>query len=222
MNIHSVKKLFLLLAALFLLLACVLPGLPSPVGPNPTAVQDTIQTIVVATAGAAQTQTALVLPPASDTPLATLVPSLTPTETLTPTATIIFIIPTFTNTPTATSPATATQSASGAGEGCELVSQSPSNGTTYNSRQRFNVEWRLRNTSNETWDANSLDFFYSGGRDMHDSDILDLPKNVRPDAEVTFRVEMRAPGRADSYTSTWTLGTRNNTLCEVSVRIVVK
>jgi hypothetical protein len=222
MNVHTIKKLFLPISALFLVLACALPGLPSPVASDPTAVRDTIQTIVVATAGAAQTQTAMVLPPPSDTPTATLVPSLTPTETPTPTATIIFIISTFTNTPTATSPATATQSGGDAGEGCELVDQIPDNGTRYDSRQRFNVEWTLRNTSDETWDADSIDFFHSAGRDMHESDILDLPNNVRPGREITLRVEMRAPGNDGTYTSTWTLGTQRETLCRVSVRIVVR
>jgi Ig-like domain from next to BRCA1 gene len=219
MNIHSIKKLFLLLAALFLLLACALPGLQFPVAPNPTAVRDTIQTIVVATAGAAQTQTALVLPPPSDTPTATLEPSLTPTETPTATATIIFIIPTHTYTPTETSLPTATSSI---GSGCELVDQSPANGTVYGSRERFNVVWRLKNTGDQTWRSDSIDFFHSSGRDMHENDIYDLPKNVRTGGEVTFRVEMRAPGKAGTYTSTWTLGTQNDALCEVSVRIVVK
>lgn len=222
MNKHSVKKLLFSLSALFMLLACALPPLPSLVGPDPTAVQDTIQTIVVATAGAAQTQTALALPPPSDTPTVTPLPSLTPTETLTSTATIIFIIPTFTHTPTATSPATATQTGGDAGEGCELVDQVPENGTRYDSRQRFNVEWTVRNTSDETWDSTSLDFFHSAGRDMHESDILDLPNNVRPDREVTFRVAMRAPGNEGTYTSTWTLGTQREALCIVSVRIVVR
>lgn len=219
MNVHSIKKLLFLLSGLFLLLACALPGLPSPVASNPTAVQDTIQTIVVATAGAAQTQTALVLPPPSDTPTATLVPSLTPTETPTATATVIFIIPTHTYTPTATSFPTATQSA---GEGCELVDQTPANGTVYDSRERFNVEWRVRNTGNDTWLASNIDFFHSGGRDMHASDIYDLPKNVRVGGEVTFRVEMRAPANSGTYTSTWTLGTQREEFCRVSVRIVVK
>lgn len=224
MNLNSIKKHLLLISALFLMLACALPGLPSPVATDPTAVRDTIQTIVVATAGAAQTQTAMVLPPPSDTPTATLVPSLTPTETPTPTATIIFIISTFTNTPTATSPPTATSAfaTQGAGSSCELVDQSPDNNTRYDSRERFNVEWTIRNTGSETWQSDSVDFFYSDGRDMHENDILDLPNNVRAGGQITLRVQMRAPGNSGTYTSTWTLGTQRETLCRVSVRIVVR
>jgi len=57
---------------------------------------------------------------------------------------------------------------------------------------------------------------------MHDNDIYDLPKNVRPGGEVTFNVEMRAPGNAGTYTSNWILGTQREPLCTVSVKIVVK
>jgi hypothetical protein len=84
------------------------------------------------------------------------------------------------------------------------------------------VQWRLRNTGSETWQSSSLDFFHSGGRDMHASDIYDLPNNVRPGGEITFRVEMRAPANSGTYTSTWTLGTQREEICLVSVRIVVR
>jgi len=57
---------------------------------------------------------------------------------------------------------------------------------------------------------------------MHDTDILDLPRNVRPDNEITLSVDMRAPGNAGSYTSTWVLASNKNILCTVSVRIIVR
>lgn len=57
---------------------------------------------------------------------------------------------------------------------------------------------------------------------MHASDIYDLPNNVRPGGEITFRVEMRAPANSGTYTSTWTLGTQREEFCLVSVRIVVR
>jgi hypothetical protein len=226
MNIHSVKTSVLLLATLSVLLACALPGLPfpSPVASNPTSDPGSIQTIVVATAGAAQTQTALVLPPPADTSTATLPPSLTPTGTPTATATIIFIIPTKTNTPTATNLPTATGQLPGqsSGTSCELVAQSPANNTAYDSRERFTAEWTIRNTGTEAWQGGSVDFFHSSGRDMHESDILDLPNNVRAGGEVTLKVDMRVPGNSGAYTSTWTLGTQRDALCIVSVTIRVR
>jgi hypothetical protein len=164
MNTPSLKKRILPLITLLFLLACALPVLPSPAAPAPTSNPGLIQTVVVATAGAAQTQTALVLPPPADTATASPVPSLTPSETPTPTATVIFIIPTITYSPTPTSLATATETVGAAGSGCELVSQSPANGTSYASRERFNVDWRVRNTGNQTWLEGNYDFFFSGGR----------------------------------------------------------
>lgn len=216
MNDHVVKKFLLLFVALSFVLACELPILPVPALSNPTLAPGSLETIVAATAGAAQTQTALVVPSPTMTLTPTVAPSSTPTETHTPTATVVFIFPTATNTPTATKQFSST------GSGCELVDQSPGNNTVYSSRERFTVEWRIRNTSGSTWAEDNYDFFYSDGRDMHERDGYDLPRNVRAGNEVTFEVEMRAPGNAGSYTSTWTLGTRNNSICRVSVTIIVE
>jgi hypothetical protein len=57
---------------------------------------------------------------------------------------------------------------------------------------------------------------------MHETDLYDLPRNVRPGGEITFSVEMRAPGKAGSYTSNWILGSKSEPLCSVSIRITVK
>ena len=212
MDNHASKKLFLFLAALFLLLACELPALPLPTTSNPTAAPGSVQTIVVATAGAAQTRTALALPTFTMTSTSTPIPTSTPTETPTATETIIF------NIPTSTQPFV-TQSA---GSSCQLVAQSPSDNTVFDPQERFTTEWTLRNTGSESWDRNSLDFFHSGGRDMHSRDIVDLPNNVGTDGQVTLSVDMVAPGASGSYTSTWTLGKQNKAFCKVSVTIVVK
>ncbi len=222
MEKHPVKKLIFLVAALSVVLACELPFLPMPALSNPSPAPGSLETIVVATAGAAQTQTAQVIPSPTISMTSTVAPSSTPTETPTPTATIVFIFPTATNTPTATNMPTATRQFSSAGSACELVDQSPGNNSTYSSRERFTVEWTLRNTGSSTWERNSYDFFFSDGRDMHEKDGYDLPRNVRVGNEVTFEVAMRAPGNAGTYTSTWILGTRNNAQCRVSVTIVVK
>jgi len=216
MEKHAVKKLIFLFVALFVVLACELPALPIPAISNPSPAPGSLETIVVATAGAAQTQTALVVPSPTMTMTPTVAPSSTPTETLTPTATVIFIFPTATNTPLPT------KQSSSAGSGCELVSQSPANNTTYSSRERFTVEWTLKNTGSSTWQKDNFDFVFTSGRDMHEKDGYDLPRNVRVGNDVTFKVEMRAPGNAGSYTSTWSLGTKNDAQCRVSITIVVK
>ncbi len=216
MTTSSLKKLAFLLVTLLFLLACALPELPLPVASNPTVDPGAIQTIVVATAGAAQTQTALVLPSPTNTSTSTPVPTLTPTETPTATATIIFS--TATKPPTATPPFVTKP----AGSNCELVAQSPSNDAVYGTRERFNVEWTLKNTGSNSWLSSNLDFFYSSGRDMHNRDLYDLPNNVGAGGQVTFVVEMRAPADAGTYTTNWTLGSKKSPLCEVSIRIIVR
>ncbi len=215
MNTPS-KKILFPFVVLFVLLACAVPGLPLPAASSPTTAPGAIQTIVVATAGAAQTQTALVLPSPTETSTPTPLSTSTPTDTPTPTAT--FLLSTATSPPTATEPFV-TQSA---GSGCELVSQLPSNDTMYASRERFTVEWTLKNTGSASWLSNNVDFSRSGGKDMSGKDVYDLPNNVGPGAQVTLSVDMRAPANAGTYTSNWRLGSKNKPLCEVSVRIIVK
>jgi hypothetical protein len=222
MNILSLRKLIFSLVTLFVLLACALPGLPLSFASNPTTEPGAIQTIVVATAGAAQTQTALVLPSPTDTSTSTPMPTSTPTDTPIPTAT--FLLSTATPLPTATQFPTATQPfvTQSAGSDCELVTQLPSDDTTYAAKARFTAEWTLKNTGSERWLSSNIDFSRSGGRDMSDQDVYDLPNNVRPGSQVTLAVEMRAPANPGTYTSNWRLGSKNQPLCEVSVRIIVK
>lgn len=217
MNIHYPRKLIFPLAVVSALLACAVPVLPFPSAETPIpASPGLIQTIVAATAGAAQTQTALVMPSPTDT--LTPTPTLTFTPTDTPTATATFLLSTATKPPTATEPFV-TQSA---GSSCELVSKLPSNDTSYGSRERFTAEWTLRNTGSESWLSSDLDFSRTGGTDMSNRDVYDLPNDVGPGGEVTFSVDMRAPAKAGTYTSTWALGKKNKAQCEVSIRIIVK
>lgn len=216
MKKYSTRKIVFLLATLFLLLACELPFLPAPAASTTAPAPGSLETIVAATAGAAQTQTMMALPSPTRTMTATMPPTSTPTETPTATETVIFS--------TATKPPTATEpfSAQSAGSNCELVAQTPGNDIVYESRERFTTEWTLKNTGSESWLGSNIDFFHSGGRDMHSRDVYDLPRNVGAGGEVTFTIDMRAPADSGTYTSNWTLGTPKNALCKVSVRIIVK
>ena len=57
---------------------------------------------------------------------------------------------------------------------------------------------------------------------MHRTDVYDLPKSVSPDDQVVITVPMFAPRDPGTYTSTWVLATKKDTLCKVSVTIIVK
>ena len=214
MDKPAFKKLILIFATGLILLACELPALSLPAvsEPDQVPVPGSIETIVAATAGAAQTQTARVLPTVTMTSTSTLAPTSTPTETPTATETIVFDIS------TSTKPFV-TQSA---GSTCQVIAQKPVNNSVFDAREAFTTEWTLRNTGSETWLRTDNDFYHSGGTDMHRTDALDMSNNVGASGEVTFNVEMFAPRNAGTYTSIWSLGSKKQTLCKVSVTIVVK
>ena len=212
MNKHTIRKPILLFMALFVVLACELPLLPAPAVSNPGPAPGSIETIVVATAGAAQTQTALVMPSPTITLTSTPLPTFTPTDTPTATETFIFIIPTATDpyvSPTASAD-------------CQILAQVPANNTAFASQEKFKMVWEVKNTSTDYWLNTDVDFRYTGGTDMHGADAIDLPVTVAPGADVTLAVNMRAPKNSGSYTSNWSVGSKKNSLCKVSITIVVK
>ena len=209
MDKHAVRKIILLFAALLVLLACELPVLSQPAPQNPAP--GSIETIVFQTAAAAQTQTAILLPPPTNTPTFTPLPTGTPTETPTPTETFVFILPTSTKPFEPYS----------AGSNCELVSLTPHN-PVLAPRELFETEWTLKNTGSELWLDQNIDFKYSGGTDMHKNDVYDLPSSVPADGQVIITVPMFAPRDPGTYTSTWVLSRKKTTLCKVSVTVIVK
>ena len=209
MDKFALRKLVLWFVVLLFLLACEIPALSQPAGSNPAP--GSIETVIVQTAAAAQTQTAILLPPPSRTPTATLPPTGTPTESPTPTETFVFILP------TSTKPFEPYQ----AGSQCELVALTPNN-PVLAPRQIFETTWTLKNTGDELWVDKNIDFKYTSGTDMHRADLYDLPKSVSPDDQVAITVPMFAPREPGTYTSTWELVRKQGTLCKVSVTIIVK
>ena len=205
----AVRKLILLFTALFVLLACEIPVLSQPAVSEPAL--GSIETIIFQTAAAAQTQTAILLPPPTNTATFTPPPTGTPTETATPTETFIFILPTSTQP---FIPYTA-------GSNCVLIALTPHNPVLL-PREIFETNWTLKNTGDELWLDKDIDFKHSGGTDMHQNDVYDLPKSIGPDEQVTITVPMYAPREPGTYTSTWVLSRKKATLCKVSVTISVK
>lgn len=209
MDKYASRKLVLWFVVLLVLLACELPILSRPAAPNP--VPGSIETIVFQTAAAAQTQTAVLRPPSTRTPTPTPLPTGTPTETPTSTATVIFILP------TSTKPFVAYD----AGSGCKVVALEPYN-PVLAPRTNFETKWTLQNTGNELWLDKNIDFKFSGGTDMHRTDIYDLPSSAPPGGQVVITVPMTSPRNPGTYTSTWVLTTNKDTLCRVSVTVIVK
>ncbi len=200
-----------------LLISCDLSSLIAPAGPIPTPVPGAVDTIVAQTAAAAWTQTAAVVTAVDTwTPSATPPPSETPTLTPSPSPTFIFKLATRTPTPKPNSTAEA------GGLACQLVSQTPADGTIFDPRQKFTATWEIKNTGEVPWDATAVDFeYFSGAKTYTGTTIYDLPNNVAVNHSVTLSVAMAAPKSAGSYRTVWTLRKGKIDFCHVDLQLVV-
>lgn len=194
--------------------------LPVPAGPAfPTNAPGALQTIIAGTSGAAQTQTAVLIPP-SATPTFTATPTRTPTFTPTPTSTFIYVIPKAA-TPTSKTSASDTAEAS-SDYACRLISQDPEDGTRINPGTSFDAVWEVRNIGSKKWDGASVDYVYVSGRKMHDQAAYDLTSTVQVGDSIDLIVDMTAPSKAGDYQTEWALRRSGNLFCHVTLEIVVK
>jgi hypothetical protein len=198
--------------------------LPSSSG-SPTSVPGMFGTIVASTAGAAQSQTAAVIPPTFTptwTPLPTHTPSLTPT--LTPTFHFsLGASRTPTRPPTSVLPAAATKTASESDslDGCSLISQSPEDGSHFDPKKSFSASWKVKNTGSATWYTDSVDFAYYSGTKIHKKQFYDLPADIPVGEYVTLNVSMQAPKAAGTYYTVWSLRRGETYFCHVNLTIRV-
>jgi len=191
-----------------------------PLGPQfPTAAPGVFETVVAGTAGAAQTQTALLIPPSIT---ATFTPTVTRTPTLVPTSTPTFIFRLRSPVPPRVSTSTPTFGSTSGELGCVLLSQRPPDGKEFNPNASFDAVWEVRNTGDASWSVDNVDFVYATGRQMHDNDRYDLPRNVPRGGSVELVVDMHAPKIKGELKTVWTLERGKKDFCHVDLTIVVK
>jgi len=210
------NRVLLSALAILLVLACT-PVSLAPSAP-PTLDPVLLNTAIAQTAGAAATQTAILQPPSSTftfTPL----PTRTPTDVPSSTPTFLFILPT--NTVPTSTPTLNPTSAGDTGS-CEVVSQDPENNTEFDPREDFDAFWEVRNTGNSTWDANSVDYRYARGDEIHQQEIYDLPNNVAAGRRIDLGVDMRAPNQTGTYTTAWQVRMGRTVLCTMRLTIIVR
>lgn len=183
----------------------------------PSPAPGVFETIVAGTAGAAQTQTAVLIPA---TPTLTFTPTVTRTPTLTPTFTPTFIWRMRSATPPKT--ATSTLGATSGQLECQLIAQDPEDGTELAPKTDFDAVWEVRNTGSASWDADNVDFGYVSGRKMHKKALYDLPKNVNKGESVDLVVDMVAPAENGTYKVVWSLRRGGEDFCHVNLTIRVK
>jgi uncharacterized protein YraI len=90
---------------------------------------------------------------------------------------------------------------------CQLVSQSPLDGTTYTIGSPFTTTWVLQNTGSGEWDQAIYDVRFAGALNnvwLHTgADIYDLTFSVDPGQTYSFSVPMLAPTYMGQYGEAW-------------------
>jgi len=222
-------RLFFFLGAIFVLVGCALPV--SSVSPAATPLPGAVETVIVETAIAAQSQTAVSLPPI-EFPTLTPTPTATSTRTPLPTSTVLFLFRTNTAVVLPTLPGSGDSDLTatlGPNEhnykgtlACALVKKSPSDGTVFKPRAKFTVNWTVKNTGTASWKKHTIDYRYLGGDRFHDRGLYDMNFIVDPGETIVIKVNMYAPKEPGNYKTTWVVGLNKGGLCQMTLAIVVK
>ena len=227
------KKIFLI-TLLCLTLACVLPSVATPVNPQqPPADIGALETIIVQTADAAQTQTAFANPTITltPTPTSTRIPTITPS----PTVTFIFLLPTLTPIPTITP--IGYIGSGGAGNNatqdvskfktpvpwsCIVQATEPPRGAVLQKEQVFYAYWTILNTGTEVWTRITIDLVYRGGYRHDGTKIIDITQNAGSGGTIRVGARFIAPKNAGEYQSFFTLQVGKRQFCGMKISFEIK
>ena len=231
MNKRKYRRITLSLVFGLVILGCASPVLITPPAPS-TQSSGSIETTVAQTAVAAQTQTAIVLPP---TRTQTTTPASTPTITITPTptATFLFTFQTETSLPEGlfadddwydddkdsgyVKPVVVRE------WDCRLVSRSPAKGTVIKGGTDFRAVWTVENTGTKTWPKKGVDIVYHSGAHLHEGKAYyDIPRAIGPGGKVTISIAMVAPKLSKVYSTRWSLRVGKKDFCSIRFSIEVK
>ena len=237
MSRRTVRRTILWLIFGLVILSCATPVLVAP--PPFVSEPDSVETVVVQTADAAQTQTMISLPPTL-TPSLTLAATKTATVTPTPTATILFLFPTNTSLPDSFFEDTVGNSTGDNSENdnsdnsderirtrdlwaCGVMSKNPADKVTVIGGTSLKTTWTVRNTGTETWPKKSVDIVYISGTRLNEGKpYYDIPRAVAPGGTITLSVTMHFPKRAKDYQTRWGLKIGRTEFCTVKFEFSVK
>jgi hypothetical protein len=209
---QNYRKLVIFFAIALSLACAPIAVATPPAAPPPTIDILLLNTTIAQTAGAAATQTFVLLPTLTPSPTVTR----TPTEVPSSTPTFLFIIPTST-----VPSSTPTLDASAGPYACRVVSQTPGDGTAFPRKAPFEMHWLVLNTGTATWDINNADYRYLGGDQLHKVNGYDFNQSVSPGSSVDLVVAMQAPGDPGTFTTKWQIASGKERFCTMSLRIVV-
>ncbi|MFZ1041490.1 MAG: NBR1-Ig-like domain-containing protein [Anaerolineales bacterium] len=211
MNLESKRALPIFLASVLLVMSCDMSTFAAP-QQVPTPIPGAIKLMVIQTAAVAATETAALIPPTL-TPTLTPFPSRTPVNTPTITPTFVFLLPTSTTTPAPTGVSNAFE--------CQLMSQSPQDGTHFAPNKSFTVTWKLRNTGSGNWYQDAVHLDYVSGAQLTSATIINLPRGLDSGNFFNLGMNMTSPNVPGHYTTNWTLATTSQNFCSLSLEIKV-
>lgn len=226
------KQKFFFTLLIITTLACGLPSAPVDIPQQPVDL-NSLQTFIVQTANAAQTQTAIANP--SATPTSTFTPTRIPSITPSPTVTFIFLLPTLTPIPTQTPlgyigsvGAIGTQDSSKFRTpepwSCQvIVSQTqPPLGAVLQKKQEFYAYWTLLNNGTKNWTRTTIDLVYRGGYRHDGTKIIDITESAGPGSTVRVGARFTAPKQAGEYQSFFVLKVGSTEFCSMKIAFEIK
>ena len=225
MNRRIVRRITIWLILGLAILGCATPMLATP--PPSVSEPGSVETIIVQTAGAAQTQTVIALPP-TNTPTPTSLATKTITITPSPTATFLFLLPTNTSLPEGLF---ADEEGDGTGDddnggfkktpvqrewACRVLYKSPPDDTVIYGGSSFKTVWTVQNIGTKTWPKKGVDVvFVSGARLNAGKPYYDIPAGVGPGGTVTISIKMEIPKHKGTYATRWSLKVGKTNFCSV-------
>ena len=235
MNRRIIRRVALWLSVGVVIMGCASPMFVTP-PPVSTTAPGALETTIAQTVDAAQTQTAVNIPP-SRTPTYTPLPTKTATVTPSPTATILFI--TETNVPSdslleeggfeeeenggsnfsanSNSDSDSKNDAPKIREwDCRILSKSPANGAVIPAGTKFQAIWTVKNAGSKIWPSQGVDVVYASGASLHEGkSYRDIPSTVGPGGSLTITVTLTAPKRPGDYSTRWSLMVGKTQFCGV-------
>ena len=125
----------------------------------------------------------------------------------------------FTNSSSGSISTTATPATSAA---CQ-VSVSPTSSQTLKLKEDFDAVWTVKNTSGSDWDMAAVDYKYTSGTEMQKYlKLYDFTQTVKNGETIKIAVDMVAPDKAGTYTTTWSIVKGSTILCSLPLTVVVK
>ena len=156
------------------------------------------------------------------TPKPTETPSAIPQPTASLAPTVPLPLPSATPSPTVLSASPTATPLPPSALDCNLVWQSPPNGSVYYPGNKFSVGWKIKNVGTTAWEPGTFRFVYLGGARLAPGYQVPLSTSVAPGASVVLSVPMRASWHLGVYTTHWGIRQGDAFFCRLTLTIQVQ